>query len=612
MTEEEIDETKYNDENIVFVGGIHWKANEEDLMNCFSQFGEVERIKLIRDKTNNNHSRGYGFVTFKSADVAQTVREQNFITLFDKKMNVGKAYFSKPQETSQKSSLTAPTQQQQSVMQQNPQPYQRKPFHFLAKNSYPNKRTVFFEQQNQNPDQESSPQKDLNVSDTDQQQPQQTGDAADQIANNNNGNNNASNFPSKFVGFRPKGTSYFQKKHIPKPFVMNNNGIPFAMGKPPMGFGHPHAHPQSNMMNMPPPYGVPAGSPFGPFGPAPFMYNYVPGNAMPIGGPRMMQGHVNQPGVVGGPNQPNGAPMMFAPAPNGVYNLSPGKRNGGFYPNPTLVPGNPEDPNQPHPYFPNQNMFPQGENGPQSQYGVMMNPSRQWSGYKGHKQNQQSPSETSGAQQDSTSWTQQSNPQDQAETQQSQQEGDQTNNNGDSADQTQANNGNDANQAGKQQQGMPPYQPMAYYGPYAPQDAYGQGPYPMNPADPYFGQSQAMRNGGEAGPGAGGMIPNFPYGPVPGMNPYMNSPFGQGMPFGNQTQVPYWKKKKTQRYGFNPNQPQSVSSVDNVAVGGKSQGSNSPSVQNDRQEDFVETEQYGSVEKEEDNSNENENKETEQ
>lgn len=43
----------------VFVGGISYRADEDMLKGFFDQFGEVIEVKLIRDKYNNNQSKGY-------------------------------------------------------------------------------------------------------------------------------------------------------------------------------------------------------------------------------------------------------------------------------------------------------------------------------------------------------------------------------------------------------------------------------------------------------------------------------------------------------------------------------------------------------------------------
>lgn len=63
------------EENKVFVGGIHVEANEEDLKDVMSHFGEVVETILMRDR-ETGRSRGFGFVTFASHDAALKACEE--------------------------------------------------------------------------------------------------------------------------------------------------------------------------------------------------------------------------------------------------------------------------------------------------------------------------------------------------------------------------------------------------------------------------------------------------------------------------------------------------------------------------------------------------------
>ncbi|CDK25941.1 unnamed protein product [Kuraishia capsulata CBS 1993] len=49
----------------VFVGRLDYSVTELDLQQIFSNYGEVEKIRVVRDKDSNNSSRGYGFVLYK-------------------------------------------------------------------------------------------------------------------------------------------------------------------------------------------------------------------------------------------------------------------------------------------------------------------------------------------------------------------------------------------------------------------------------------------------------------------------------------------------------------------------------------------------------------------
>eukprot|EP01084_Bolivina_argentea_P109908 196340_1 len=56
----------------VFVGGLHDDTAEAELSEYFTQFGEVLEVNVMYDRFTNA-PRGFGFVTFKEADVAHKV-----------------------------------------------------------------------------------------------------------------------------------------------------------------------------------------------------------------------------------------------------------------------------------------------------------------------------------------------------------------------------------------------------------------------------------------------------------------------------------------------------------------------------------------------------------
>ncbi len=55
----------------IYVGNLSYKATEEDLKEAFEVFGEVETVKVIKDKYTDR-SKGFGFVEMPSKDKAQT------------------------------------------------------------------------------------------------------------------------------------------------------------------------------------------------------------------------------------------------------------------------------------------------------------------------------------------------------------------------------------------------------------------------------------------------------------------------------------------------------------------------------------------------------------
>lgn len=47
----------------IFVGDLPWSADEEDLEDCFNQFGEIQNKRVVR-KSWTAKSRGFGYVEF--------------------------------------------------------------------------------------------------------------------------------------------------------------------------------------------------------------------------------------------------------------------------------------------------------------------------------------------------------------------------------------------------------------------------------------------------------------------------------------------------------------------------------------------------------------------
>jgi RNA recognition motif-containing protein len=69
-----------NDAAKIFVGGLSWETTLKDLKEYFEKFGEIDDATLKVD-AGTGRSRGFGFVTFKNAEVVDTVLEQETHTL---------------------------------------------------------------------------------------------------------------------------------------------------------------------------------------------------------------------------------------------------------------------------------------------------------------------------------------------------------------------------------------------------------------------------------------------------------------------------------------------------------------------------------------------------
>ncbi len=56
--------------NKLFVGSLSWDTDNRGLREAFEQYGEVTDVKVITER-DTGRSRGFGFVTFASADAAR-------------------------------------------------------------------------------------------------------------------------------------------------------------------------------------------------------------------------------------------------------------------------------------------------------------------------------------------------------------------------------------------------------------------------------------------------------------------------------------------------------------------------------------------------------------
>ncbi|NLZ67844.1 MAG: RNA-binding protein [Spirochaetales bacterium] len=53
----------------IYVGNISFKTTEDGLKDFFTQYGEVVRVKIVKDR-ETNRSQGYGFVEMSDDDAA--------------------------------------------------------------------------------------------------------------------------------------------------------------------------------------------------------------------------------------------------------------------------------------------------------------------------------------------------------------------------------------------------------------------------------------------------------------------------------------------------------------------------------------------------------------
>jgi len=58
----------------LFVGGISWNLDSEDLKEAFAEFGEVLSANIIKDRETQK-SRGFGFVEYGTVEEATAAKE---------------------------------------------------------------------------------------------------------------------------------------------------------------------------------------------------------------------------------------------------------------------------------------------------------------------------------------------------------------------------------------------------------------------------------------------------------------------------------------------------------------------------------------------------------
>ena len=58
----------------LYVGNLNFEANEEQVRELFSSYGEVQEVKIVMDRFTGR-SRGFAFVRFDSADAAAKAKD---------------------------------------------------------------------------------------------------------------------------------------------------------------------------------------------------------------------------------------------------------------------------------------------------------------------------------------------------------------------------------------------------------------------------------------------------------------------------------------------------------------------------------------------------------
>ena len=71
----------------IYVGNLPYNTTEDELRDYFSQYGTIEDIKLIID-FNTGRSKGFGFITYSSAQECENAVAANGVEMSGRKLRV--------------------------------------------------------------------------------------------------------------------------------------------------------------------------------------------------------------------------------------------------------------------------------------------------------------------------------------------------------------------------------------------------------------------------------------------------------------------------------------------------------------------------------------------
>ena len=63
--------------NKLYVGNLIYSATSKDLMDLFSEYGQILEVMIIPDKKEEGKSKGYGFVTFADEEALKMALSLN-------------------------------------------------------------------------------------------------------------------------------------------------------------------------------------------------------------------------------------------------------------------------------------------------------------------------------------------------------------------------------------------------------------------------------------------------------------------------------------------------------------------------------------------------------
>ncbi|KAJ4964759.1 hypothetical protein NE237_016608 [Protea cynaroides] len=83
----------------VFVGGLAWETQTEEMQRYFQQFGDILEAVIITDK-NTGRSKGYGFVTYRDPESARRACVDPNPVIDGRRANCNIASFGRPRTSS--------------------------------------------------------------------------------------------------------------------------------------------------------------------------------------------------------------------------------------------------------------------------------------------------------------------------------------------------------------------------------------------------------------------------------------------------------------------------------------------------------------------------------
>lgn len=108
------EETSINQAKKIFVGGLSTLTNEDSLKAYFENFGKVEKVQIMKDKTSGR-SRGFGFIIFEKSEAVDYVIDYPQHILHGKAVDCKRSFPKEGKELMQPATITSSTISSKSI-----------------------------------------------------------------------------------------------------------------------------------------------------------------------------------------------------------------------------------------------------------------------------------------------------------------------------------------------------------------------------------------------------------------------------------------------------------------------------------------------------------------